>query len=111
MRFCINMTALFDLMNAYTGSRTVGVTTIRHTVYMMRKGWLELLRNWIACAGRNTFHRKSNWAIIPQPVVIRIKRPKNAIRRLYSHCFGVRNPSRARTRKITTLSVKANIIP
>jgi hypothetical protein len=78
---------------------------------MIRKGWLELLRNWIACAGRKIFHRNNSWAIIPHTEVIRIKRPKNAIRRSGSHCFGVRNPSKAITRKTTTLSAKAKIIP
>ena len=110
MRFCIILTAWFDRRNAYTGSKTVAVTTMRHTAYRMRKGWLELLRIWIACSGRKIFHRKSNWPIIPHIAVIKVNKLKKATLLSTCHRFGVRNPSKTIIRKSTTLSVKAKII-
>jgi len=107
----MNGTAFFDLINEYAGNKTVEITIARHVAYRIRNGWLELLKNSTACAGRETFHRNSNWLIIAQTEVIRTNSTKNVIRRSDSHRFGVNNPSTATTRKITTLSVKANINP
>ena len=69
------MTALFDLRNPYTGSKTVGVTTIRQTTYMIRKGWLETPEELDRLGREENIPQKKQLANHPQSEVIRNKRP------------------------------------